>query len=105
MHAMVAAYPLDPPTPLEIATRKIVDGVPLTREERLLIEARLDQLSLPAALAKLHACEELSDDERDLIDRHAPKLTAADLTTEIEIDPAAELAYLRGEGPDPWPGV
>jgi hypothetical protein len=73
---MVAAHPLHLPasSPAAVALNKLRNGEPLTDEEARLVEATM------------------------------PKLTAEDLTTDTDVDTEEELAYLRGEGPDPWHG-
>lgn len=69
-----------------------------------------DSLHLPAssaaavALRKLRDGELLTPDETKLVDATMPKLTADDVLTDTDVDGEAELAYLRGEGPDPWHG-
>ena len=82
---MVTAVQRDQLTPLDRALAKLSDGELLTVEEAVLVKASLN----PAVVASTEASSA------------SPTriwLVAAD------VDPDAEAAFVRGEGPDPWRG-
>jgi len=88
--------PLSPPAPLDVALRKIADGVPLTREEREIVEQRLEAIEVARVLAKIHACEDLTDDEAAFARAHQHVLTAADME-DAGVTWEEERARLLGE--------
>lgn len=90
MKPMVAVHPIpSDPEKLASALGKLARDETLSAEEAALVKASMD----PAVVAQT---------ERDF------GMPIEEVWEAIRIDPGidadAELAFLRGEGPDPWPG-